>query len=172
MKLYAQEPAFTPVDHHFLSLLFVNICTDDIATHITPRSFVFSPFVDWYLLLPVFLKDKDPLLYVGNEVLEDYGAYAQSEEKREKLEDCNRVGQRWLRRREMVQLQEFQMHPHALNGMVVYWIKTEEVENPGSDAGRDAVSGFEAIKRNDKADKARQEGFIESGVILKQETKE
>ncbi|KAJ4338832.1 hypothetical protein N0V95_007958 [Ascochyta clinopodiicola] len=101
VKLYAQEPAFTPLDHAFLSLLDVGVCTKDIETHITNRSFVFSPFVDWYILLPIFLKGKDPVLYVGNEILDDYGAFAQSEEKREKQEECNELGRKWLVKRDM-----------------------------------------------------------------------
>lgn len=157
MKLYAQEPAFTSLDRDFLSLMSVDACVDDIATHITPRSFVFSPFVDWYLLLPLFLKDKDPLLYVGNEILDDYGAYAQSEEKREKLKECNNLGQRWLAKRDVVKLRDFEMHPHALNGMVVYWTNTEEVEDAGLAVEREPESGHGARNEKDDADDTRQE---------------
>lgn len=126
VHIYAQEPAFTSLDHEFLSLLSISVCTDDIATYITTDSFVFSPFVDWYILLPIFLKDKDPALYVGNEILSDYGPFAQSEEKKEKLEECNVLGRKWLAKRDMVKLGDFEMHPHALNGMVVYWADVKE----------------------------------------------
>lgn len=172
MKLYAQEPAFTSLDHDFLSLVSVNVCGDDISTHITPQSFVFSPFVDWYLLLPVFLKDKNPVLYVGNEILDDYGAYAQSEEKREKLEECNRLGQRWLERRDMVKLREFEMHPHALNGMVVYRINAGDVEGAGNAAREESRSGHEAGKEKDNACGAGQEEVLENSVIPERRTKE
>ncbi|KAJ4411832.1 hypothetical protein N0V91_000967 [Didymella pomorum] len=158
VKLYAQEPAFTSLDHDFLSLLSVNVCVNDITTRITPQSFVFSPFVDWYLLLPIFLRDKDPVLYVGNEILNDYGAYAQSEEKREKLDECNRLGQNWLAKRDVVKLRGFEMHPHALNGMVVYWNNAEAIGDAGTVAGKDSKSGHEARQDKDKADRARQEG--------------
>jgi hypothetical protein len=134
VKLYAQEPAFTPVDHEFLALLSVHVCTDDIAAHISPRSFVFSPFVDWYLLLPVFLKEKDPVLYVGNEILDDYTAFAQSEDKRAKLEECNSLGREWVGKRDVAKVGEFEMHPHALNGMVVYWLVESE-----EDGGRPEI---------------------------------
>ena len=158
MKLYAQEPAFTSLDHDFLSLLSVNVRANDIATRITPQSFVFSPFVDWYLLLPIFLKDRDPVLYVGNEILDDYGAYAQSEEKREKLDECNRLGQSWLLKRDVVKLREFEMHPHAIQGMVVYWINAEAIKDAGTVAKKDSKSGHEARQEKDKADGAKQEG--------------
>ena len=134
VKLYAQEPAFTPIDHEFLALLSIHVCTDDIAAHISPRSFVFSPFVDWYLLLPMFLKGKDPVLYVGNEILDDYTAFAQSDEKRAKLEECNGLGREWVGKRDVAKVGEFEMHPHALNGMVVYWVVERE-----EDGGRPEV---------------------------------
>jgi hypothetical protein len=88
---------------------------------VTASSFVYSPFVDWFLLLPTFLAGRDPVLYVGNEILDDYGMYAQSEEKKERLEECNEVGKKWLVGRQVVKLREFEKHGNALNGMVVYW---------------------------------------------------
>lgn len=143
MKLYSQEPAFTSLDHEFLSLLSVHICTDDLASHIMSRSFVFSPFVDWYILLPIFLKGKDPVLYVGNEILDDYGAFAQSEDKKVKLEECNALGRNWLEKRNMTKLGEFEMHPHALNGMVLYM--------------RDGNEEAEAEAKLDRENKSRDE---------------
>lgn len=93
------------------------------------------------MLLPIFLKDKEPVLYVGNEVLDDYGAFAQSEEKRQKLDECNELGREWLKKRSVVKLDEFEMHPHALNGMVVYWVEGSEeakvgARNEEGDVGR------------------------------------
>jgi hypothetical protein len=149
IELYAQEPAFTPLDHEFLSLLSIDVCTDDIATHITPRSLVFSPFVDWYILLPIFLKGKDPVLYVGNEILDDYGAFAQSEEKRVKLEECNESGRNWLGKRGTAKLREFEMHPHALNGMVVYWVERGE-EDATEDEGSGQQEGDEETRETDE----------------------
>ena len=138
VKFYAQEPAFTPIDHELLALLSIHVCTDDIAAHISPRTFVFSPFVDWYLLLPIFLKEKNPVLYVGNEILEDYTAFAQSEEKRAKLEECNGLGREWVEKRDVAKMGDFEMHPHALNGMVVYWL-VESDENDSQPRAEDVV---------------------------------
>lgn len=76
--------------------------------------------MDWFLLLPTFLADRDPVLYIGNEILDDYSMYAQSEEKKEKLQECNEVGKKWLVGRQVVKLCEFEKHGNALNGMVVY----------------------------------------------------
>lgn len=165
VKIYAQEPAFTPLDHAFLSLLSVNICTDYIETKITPRSFVYSPFVDWYILLPIFLKGKDPVLYVGNEILDDYGAVAQSEEKKEKLEECNTFGGKWLEKRNTVKLEEFEMHPHALNGMVVYWVQVHQ-----GDGVRAAEEGQEELRETNKAEIENEKHGNETESELHSET--
>ncbi|CAN9215429.1 unnamed protein product [Alternaria sp. RS040] len=118
---FAQDPAFTPLDVEFLSLLSITVLESDLQSRITSQSFVYSPFVDWFLLLPTFLKSKDPVLYVGNEILDDYSVYAQTKEKKERLEECNEVGKKWMEGREKVALREFDKHGNALNGMVVYW---------------------------------------------------
>jgi hypothetical protein len=120
MEMYAQDPAFTPLDISFLALIDVTTTKTGIEKNITSSSFVFSPFVDWYILLPVFLKGKDPEVYVGNEILADYGAYAQSEEKKGRLLESNGIGKEFLIGREEMRLREFEGHAHALNGMVVY----------------------------------------------------
>ncbi|KAF1931596.1 uncharacterized protein M421DRAFT_417359 [Didymella exigua CBS 183.55] len=167
IQLHAQEPAFTSLDHEFLSLLSVNVCADNIATHFTTRSFAFSPFVDWYILLPLFLKDKNPVLYVGNEILDDYGAFARNEEKREKLEECNKLGKKWLEKRHGVRLREFEMHPHALNGMIVYWIEAEQIHTAGIGANGGAISGQAGADERDDAEELMYERATESSMIPK-----
>jgi hypothetical protein len=126
IQCYAQDPAFTPLDIDFLSLLNIQVLDSNLESKVTNESFVYSPFVDWFLLLPSFLKDKSPGLYVGNEILDNYSPYAQTTEKQEKLEECNEIGRSWLQGRETVKLDEFEMHANALNGMVVYWKETEK----------------------------------------------
>lgn len=78
------------------------------------------------------------MLYVGNEILDDYTAFAQSEEKRAKLEECNGLGREWVERRDVVKMGDFEMHPHALNGMVVYWL-VESDENDSQPRAEDVV---------------------------------
>lgn len=130
MQTHAQDPAFTPLDIEFLQLLNITTTTTGIEEHITSEGFVFSPFVDWFILLPTFLKGKDPLVYVGNEILDDYGAYAQSEEKRGKLAESNAIGKTFLEKREKVRLRDFEEHAHALNGIVIYTKSTAWDETP------------------------------------------
>ncbi|KAH7065710.1 hypothetical protein BKA63DRAFT_426814 [Paraphoma chrysanthemicola] len=130
IQMYSQDPAFTPLDLEFLRLLRIKTLTESVGAHITDSSFVYSPFVDWYILLPAFLDSKNPELYVGNDILDDYGAYAQTEEKREKLQKCNELGMHFLRDRACKKLREFEKHAHALDGMVVYWKTTTDDGDP------------------------------------------
>lgn len=90
---------------------------------------MFAPFVDWDLLLSVFLKDKDPEVYVGNDVLDDYTPYANTETKMKVLEECNGLGKRFLQGRGGVRVPEFGVHAHALNGLVVYLKNAGEKED-------------------------------------------
>jgi hypothetical protein len=125
--MYAQDPALTQLDTDFLSILGV-ATTSTIETHISRTAFVFSPFVDWFLLLPTFLAGADPALYVGNEILDDYSVYAHGKEKKEKLEECNVLGKAFLDAREGTKLVSLETHAHALEGMIVYWRKEREVK--------------------------------------------
>ncbi|KAI4671973.1 uncharacterized protein J4E78_000472 [Alternaria triticimaculans] len=144
IQCFAQDPAFTPFDIEFLSHLSITVLDSDLQTHITSKSFVYSPFVDWFLLLPTFLKSKDPVLYVGNEILDDYSVYAQTKEKKERLEECNEVGKKWIKGREKVALREFEKHGNALNGMVVYLKKSDE------DAEEEGSTEAKSREENDK----------------------
>jgi hypothetical protein len=85
--------------------------------------------VDWDLLLSVFLKKKDPALYIGNDMLNDYSLYANTEKKKQVLEECNELGKNFLEKRSGFKVLEFGLHAHALNGLVVYWKKVESTED-------------------------------------------
>ncbi|PSN72167.1 hypothetical protein BS50DRAFT_597564 [Corynespora cassiicola Philippines] len=120
IALYAQEPIFTSLDIEFLATLGITVVGSDIETHITPATFVFAPFVDWHILLPVFLRAKNPELYIGNEILGDYSMFAKSEEKEKVLKESNELGESFLEGRESLKIEDFALHPHALNGLVFY----------------------------------------------------
>jgi hypothetical protein len=126
LALYAQEPAFTSLDISFLSRLDIIATSSDIETHITSSSFVYAPFVDWYILLPMFLKGQDPELYIGNEILSGYGTYANTNEKKDMLEECNELGKLFAQGRERIRVPEFEEHGNALEGLMMYWKEDED----------------------------------------------
>ncbi|KAJ4355374.1 uncharacterized protein N0V89_003390 [Didymosphaeria variabile] len=128
LALYAQEPAFTPIDISFLSRLKITATSSGIESRITSRSFIYAPFVDWYILLPLFLKEKDPELYIGNEILGSYGTYANTKEKKDVLEECNGLGKKFAKGRERRRVPDFEEHGNALEGLMIYW-KEEEDED-------------------------------------------
>lgn len=125
---YAQEPAFTPLDIEFLARLGITHVSAGVERHITSRSFVYAPFVDWFVLLPVFLRDRDPEVYVGNEVLGSYAAFANSEEKRGVMGECDKVGKVFLEGRERRRVPAFEEHGNAFEGLMVYWREEDEDE--------------------------------------------
>jgi hypothetical protein len=152
IKCYAQDPAFTPLDIDLLNLLNIQVLDSNLESKVTNESFVYSPFVDWFLLLPSFLKDKSPVLYVGNEILDNYSPYAQTIEKQEKLEECNEIGRSWLQGRETVKLDEFEMHANALNGMVVYW---KETEKRGAQAQSPEKIGEQVARKHEETEEEK-----------------
>jgi hypothetical protein len=105
----------------------MKVLTTGVEARISSTSFVFAPFVDWYILLPIFLKNRDPDLYIGNEVLNDYRQYAETGEKQMALAQCNELGRRFAEGRERMRVPEFELHAHALNGLMVYWREEEDV---------------------------------------------
>jgi hypothetical protein len=162
--MYAQDPALTQLDTDFLSILGV-ATTSTIETHISRTAFVFSPFVDWFLLLPTFLAGADPALYVGNEILDDYSVYAHGKEKKEKLEECNVLGKAFLGVREGTKLASLETHAHALEGMIVYWRKGEEIEVEGVKEGQNEAQQETKIenKRESKENTPESETEKEDG---------
>jgi hypothetical protein len=97
----------------------------DIQNYISSSSFVFAPFVDWYILLPM-LENRSPQVYVGNEILRDYSPFANSTEKKDVLAKCNELGRKFLGGKDMFRVPEFELHEHALEGLAVYWLQEEE----------------------------------------------
>ncbi|KAF2807107.1 uncharacterized protein BDZ99DRAFT_500396, partial [Mytilinidion resinicola] len=64
-KLFAQDPLYTPLDHHFLETLGIAVKSSTAKSHLTRGSFLYVPFVDWRILNLVILPGTDPRLYIG-----------------------------------------------------------------------------------------------------------
>lgn len=82
--------------------------------------------MDWALLLPMFLKDRDPELYMGNAVLDSYDVYPEIRENVKVGEECSEIGRKFLKGKRVERVPEFGLHAHALDGLVVYWKMSEE----------------------------------------------
>jgi hypothetical protein len=74
----------------------------------------------------MFLKGKDPELYIGNEIPGGYGTYANTKEKQDVLEECNKLGKLFAKGRERRRIPEFEEHGNALEGLMIYWKEDEE----------------------------------------------
>jgi hypothetical protein len=154
---FAQDPAFTALDEAFLRALDIDVLEEGLQGRIGKQTFVFSPFVDWFLLLPRFLKGREPVLYVGNEILDDYTPYAQTKEKIEALEECNAIGKKWVEGREVVKLGEFEKHGNALNGLVVYWRKEVDEEEVKEEKKAEEQKTGEEQKEEEQTDGEEKE---------------
>lgn len=134
MKLYAQDPAFNPLDTQFLEALGFEVLADTAGDVVHEKCFLYAPFLEWVVLLPGILKDKKVGLYVGNEVLADYGQFRGAvgvgggdEERDRVVKSCNEIGRGFLKGREMVRVSRFEEYGVALEGLVVYLVDNGEV---------------------------------------------
>jgi hypothetical protein len=131
LGFWAQDPEFNALDIEFLEALGFTVLENTAQEHITETSFAYAPFLDWQVLLPEILKDRDPGLYIGNEILEDYTQYGYvvrtsdgegGDRARDGMVmDCNAIGSRFLEGRKRVDIPRFEGHELALAGLVGYW---------------------------------------------------
>ncbi|KAK3078461.1 hypothetical protein LTS18_007452 [Coniosporium uncinatum] len=134
VKMFAQEPNFTALDEEFLKGLGVEVVTHPRgAEMVTERTFLYAPFLPWFVLLRDVLPGKDPRLYVGidvNEVQErmelQKGGYGLEEVGDQELEECSQVAKKFLEGRQRVRVGEFEGERNALEGLWVYWREVEE----------------------------------------------
>ncbi|KAF2271521.1 uncharacterized protein EI97DRAFT_350161, partial [Westerdykella ornata] len=113
IRLCAQEPCFSSLDEEFLQTLGISVVAEGTERHISPRTFLYAPFLEHAVLMSVFLRDKDPKLYIGNEIRSDHKTPA--------LVEYNGIGRKFARGRRYWVLSDFELHNDALNGMFVYF---------------------------------------------------
>lgn len=75
MQVYAEDPVFNALDEEVLGEVGVRVVRgrrasgqEGAARFIARDSFVFAPFMPSFMVLEEFLADRDPAVYVGNDV--------------------------------------------------------------------------------------------------------
>ncbi|EKG14742.1 hypothetical protein MPH_08017 [Macrophomina phaseolina MS6] len=138
VAVYAEDPVFNALDEEILGELGVTVVQgrrltdgsrqEGAAQFIERDSFVFAPFMPSFMVLEDFLADRDPAIYIGNDVqatLELARSQVRySGDVDERTRRCIRVAEEFLAQgREVVTLPEFDLHEHALAGQMIYWRK-------------------------------------------------
>ncbi|KAL1632692.1 hypothetical protein SLS56_003389 [Neofusicoccum ribis] len=141
IALYAEDPVFNSLDEEILAELGVTIVQgrrsadgsrqEGAAQFIERDTLVFAPFMPSFMVLEDFLADRNPAIYIGNDVqatLELARTQARySGDVDERTKKCIRVAEEFLAQgREVVILPEFDLHEHALAGQMIYWRKHVE----------------------------------------------
>ncbi|KAL1638715.1 hypothetical protein SLS58_008638 [Diplodia intermedia] len=141
VKMYAEDPVFNALDVEVFEELGITVVhglrstdgsrQEGAAQFIEPDSFVFAPFMPSFIVLEDFLADRDPAIYVGNDVLATLelarSQVRYSGDVDERTRRCIRVADEFLAQgREVVTLPEFELHEHALAGQMIYWRKPAE----------------------------------------------
>ncbi|KAF2745483.1 hypothetical protein M011DRAFT_137558 [Sporormia fimetaria CBS 119925] len=145
IQLLAQEPRYTSLDTNFLTSLNFTLPSEEGAeTHQTRTSFLFAPFLDNDALLFSFLarEEGQPCLYIGNEVRAQYSrenfherlASDAAGNLETRLKEAGEIGKRFMRKRRVFRLPEFEGHGNALNGIVVQAVfeAEEDEEDDGT----------------------------------------
>ncbi|OCL08463.1 hypothetical protein AOQ84DRAFT_388818 [Glonium stellatum] len=133
VSLFAQEPLFNDLDKSFLNALDVTILqggtsrvvAGDINTYITPRSFVYAPFLQWNVLLPYVLKGNDPALYIGNDIsltiLQLQHHLSDTSVPKSDIKEWLAIAEGFLLGRCKISVPNFELLQHSLEGLKIYW---------------------------------------------------
>jgi hypothetical protein len=131
VRLYAQEPRFTPTDHEIFSCYYVEVLDGNNARdYITPNTIVFAPFLQWTVMLLDILNDRDPAMCISIDIREALDQIEPKirggctrltlEGRQVDLERCSSVGKTFLAARGDVGFPEFELDVHALGGLRIY----------------------------------------------------
>ncbi|KAK8155912.1 hypothetical protein IWX90DRAFT_489842 [Phyllosticta citrichinensis] len=122
------------------------------ARLIADSTFVFAPFMPSFVMMEEFLRAGDPLVYVGNDIagmLElgrsqlKYSRFAESivfllnsasdTDDHNRTRKCIGIAEAFLSsNRGVATMPDFDLHPHALAGQMIYWRKPAAVAAPGN----------------------------------------
>ncbi|OCK89497.1 uncharacterized protein K441DRAFT_278698 [Cenococcum geophilum 1.58] len=133
ISLFAQEPIFNDLDKSFLHALKITVLQGetsrvvpgDVNTYITRRSFVYAPFLQWNVLLPYVLKDKDPALYIGNDISHTIHQLqrhlADTSLALSNIEEWLAIAEKFRLGRFTTAIPSFELLQHSLEGLMIYW---------------------------------------------------
>lgn len=141
IQLFAREPRFTSLDEAFLQALNIKAVStnEEIQPHITPSSFVFAPYVDWTIMLPLYLKDRDPMLYLGNKVQDNYERL-RGNQSSSNTRECGEIGKAFLLGKSTFRVPDFPLDMHALRDLRAYYREAKEEEADQQDSPQSAFS--------------------------------
>jgi hypothetical protein len=136
--LYAQEPRFEALDVTVLKSYSVDVLHKlDAKDLITPKTFLFAPFLPWPVLLQDLLLDEDPAICVALNIrgcLEQVEIMIKNGKEEvfegeslsvEQMKTCLKVGEKFLEGRSDIEFPDFELHSSALRGLRIY-TKTEK----------------------------------------------
>ncbi|KAK8185242.1 uncharacterized protein BKA78DRAFT_32642 [Phyllosticta capitalensis] len=142
VHVYAEDPVFNSLDEEVLADLGIEIVRPrkggagaieeegGSAQLIGSASFVFAPFMPSFVMMEEFLSERDPLVYVGNDIagMLELGRsqlkYSSSgaDGDAHRTRKCIAIAEAFLSpNRGVATMPEFDLHPHALAGQMIYW---------------------------------------------------
>ncbi|KAK5018517.1 hypothetical protein LTR16_002294 [Cryomyces antarcticus] len=138
IKIWAQDPCFTSLDTEFLESLGVTVVQHPQAKqHITEKTFLYAPFVDWSITLDFALDETDPSLYIGTDIKQimdtleriskahEYDCYT-SEEKAVDTDHYIAIAERFCKGRDVCAFPKYEGQAYWQDGLKIYW--KEEAE--------------------------------------------
>ncbi|TKA67875.1 hypothetical protein B0A49_07251 [Cryomyces minteri] len=138
IKIWAQDPCFTSLDTEFLESLGITVVQHPQAKqHITEKTFLYAPFVDWSITLDFALDETDPSLYIGTDIEQimdtlerisktyEYDRYT-SEEKTVDTERYIAIAERFCKGRDTCAFPKYEGQAYWQDGLKIYW--KEEAE--------------------------------------------
>jgi hypothetical protein len=139
ITLFAQEPRFAPLDIAVLKSYGVEVLEKMNARDLmTPKTFIFAPFLPWPVLLQDILLDRVLAICISLDVrvcLEQVEIMIKSGKEDvvegktvsvELMKTCFKVGEDFLDGKNDVEFPEFELHSNALRGLRIYTRRQEK----------------------------------------------
>ncbi|KAF2138964.1 uncharacterized protein K452DRAFT_78736 [Aplosporella prunicola CBS 121167] len=143
VQVYAEDPVFNALDEEVLrdvGVVVLRAAEGEVAAsaqHIAPDCMVFAPFMPWFVMLPHFLRDRHPALYIGSDVADMLEAAQRRADGHDAtpLDHVSVLAARasLAQNRDTAPFPLFDLLDGALNPMVVSWVKREDDDDDDDD---------------------------------------